>query len=152
MYTLDDMKKWVASVRDGADAYPDAQYLDSDDGYGGECLYFKGVVRNGPDNEGCIIGQFVVPLWRDDDIDWLHSQENAWGGYGLDAVLDDVDQLDIRFDTDNNEEYEAFTILRDWLVAVQQNQDTGHKWGEAVRKADIATFEAYGVEMEKEFK
>jgi hypothetical protein len=94
----------VAKVKELGEKYPDAIYEKLPIEMGPQrCSYSKGKVINGPEREGCIIGQALVEL-----------------GIDLECVKDN--------NSINN--YFESCEEADWLCDVQDLQDRGKSWGE----------------------
>lgn len=116
--TIDDV---VSTVKELAKKYPNARYcLPKGSGSGG-CENVRGIVENGPPEEGCIIGQSLRILGVPEDL--------IDGEYGVEESLDLC-----------SIHYESFGEMLPitFLIEVQENQDTGDTWGDAVEKATEA--------------
>ena len=105
------LEKIVEEVRALAEKYPNAVYQHVDSW----CHNLKGKVDNGPDCEGCLIGQAV---------------RNAGFMFPPCCERDGARSLmyKLGFDKDHS--------LSRWLGNVQTVQDGGHTWGVAVSVAD----------------
>ena len=103
----------ITQVRHLATEYPDARYYKA--AGSSFCEYADGPVTNGPGSEGCIMGQAARLL----DIDLF-----TWGRVEIYQLLEDEgwDIGDIN--------------AMDWLTQVQQIQDAGSTWGDAIVMAD----------------
>lgn len=110
----------LAQVKDAvkllAKQYPDARYQRPTSGV---CEYASGTVKNGPDTEGCIVGQAIREVAPEYVDKIRYSKSSAYGLFGY----------------SDNTEYVA-----KWISTVQVNQDVGRTWGEAV---DIANHSVY---------
>ena len=138
-YTIQDLREWAASVREGASQYPAALYQPVRD----ECLYFAGYVKDGPVEEGCLLGQYMVTLFPETEQSWLMAVEESEGGYGIDAVLSSANWDFVGgYDQDNERDHWEL-----WFSRVQSGQDSGHTWSQAVAYADDFMLEEYGVDM-----
>jgi hypothetical protein len=124
--SLDDI---IENVRDLAEQYPDAVYRS---GMHGLCSYTSGKAENGPDGEGCLLGQASISSFFEDyDLSlnervMVHSVICKLEREGL---LKDVTDQKVK-----------------WLKEVQYYQDRRNTWSEAVRGAD----QMIGNPLEKE--
>ena len=122
----------VAEVRRLAEEYPAAIYPTEESYYVTrpdgqeievECSYTQGIVKNGPETEGCIIGQAIA------------------------RVLPEVDLTDLEGDTPTNKGFVALleTEVGDprlrWMKNIQIHQDCGKPWARAVVLADEFTWQ-----------
>jgi hypothetical protein len=107
---IKDARKLAREVRKVANESKTTKYLPLE-GPGGLCHYDKGACTNG--SRGCIVGQ----AWR-----------RVWKG---EATLATVIASAL-FDLDDDG---GWQILR-WLDVVQEQQDQGATWGDAVASAD----------------
>ena len=103
----------ITQVRQLATDYPNARYHKA--AGSSYCEYADGTVTNGPDHEGCIMGQAARLL----EIDLSN-----WGRVEIHQLLDD-EGWDMH-------DYNAI----DWLTQVQQIQDGGSTWSDAIVIAD----------------
>jgi hypothetical protein len=113
----------IAAIRQAAAERPDHVYVKS---WMRSCQY---VDRNGEAHAGCLVGQ---GLWRKGIIgsSFIDAAANRMGIESLMSYLDFVPTRPQRV----------------WLVRVQDRQDIGRPWGEAVRLADedvLAQFSSY---------
>ena len=104
----------VTQVRELAAKYPKAQYHKEEGS--AYCDYEFGTVTNGPDTPGCIMGQAVRLLGVD---------TSGWGRGEIGPILEE-----------EGYEFPADDSNMDWLLAVQQRQDSGVTWGEAIKLTD----------------
>jgi hypothetical protein len=104
---MNDVEKLTQAVRELAFEYPNATYRSTDPR--GACHYYRGVVENGPPEEGCIMG---------------HAARRA-----------DLSELVERMQTPEPIHH-IMANCGGWLRCVQLGQDKGRTWGEAVRYAD----------------
>jgi len=117
-----DAAKMEAEIRRLATEFPDATYASTvlPDGTQ-RCYYDRGEVRNGPPEEGCIMGHAarnVLPqFYAQDLVDG--SEEAAIGSMIAEQGSENVD----------------------FFLYVQENQDSGLTWSEAVTKADVVIAE-----------
>jgi len=102
----------IGEVRALAKEFPKCVY-DSSNG----CRYTKGKCENGPDSEGCIIGQAAVRAGGD-----LTKFED-YTTQGIKHILHHCNIVE------NRKEYW-------WLNEVQKHQDDGTTWEYAVKVAD----------------
>lgn len=126
MIKLNDLQK---EVRRLANQYPNAIY-QSPNGFNG-CYYNVGIVANGPDTEGCLLGQAIRNL--EPEI--------------FEAITADSDDIVsliciMNEDFDNSEDEEG--DIEKWLSIVQGQQDGGKTWSEAVKIADLNMEEVMG--------
>lgn len=131
------LQRIVNKVRNIANAYPDAVYNTDEDT--GQCSYYKGFVENGPDQEGCIVGQAMVPeiavtISGDvieactDGLNLIYWQEAIDAGYdAIEGGFPIEEYPDVSDDV---------APLLNWLSEVQALQDSGYSWGTAVKQAD----------------
>lgn len=127
MKTLLDL---VDAIRKLGANYPDATYNNPD------CRYDSGEVLRGPHTVctvascqghaviGCIVGQGAALIGIDAEV----LEANGEDGYG--EFLEDLYRREL-VDT-----YDAPAGGWDWIGEVQQIQDSGKPWGEAVQRAD----------------
>ena len=115
MLTIDDV---ISRVRALAIAAPDNVYLDAGRG----CYYTRGDCENG--SVGCIFGQALAPEYKERlaAID-QHSACN---------IDDAITQLGIGADVSSA----AIADRIDWCNIIQQSQDSGETWRDAVAFAD----------------
>lgn len=120
MIKLNDLQK---EVRRLAAEYPNAIYQSLDG-----CYYNAGIVANGPDTEGCLLGQAIRNLDPEifEDI-----------GMDGDDIASLIQYMDEHFD--NSEDKEG--NIENWFSIVQGQQDNGETWSEAVKIADLNTEE-----------
>ena len=111
----DTVRDIIAKVRELADVYPNAVY---DDHGLSSCAYTKGIVRRGPDTEGCIFGQALRSV--------LEIDNPALEPVDYEAITDVLDHFHIERDGDQD----------DWMLLVQEHQDRQESWSEAVAIAD----------------
>ncbi len=104
-------QKIIAETRKVAAGNPDFVYQK----ISGACKY----VRNG--NPDCIIGH---ALWNVGLID----ADCPWDGYGVSSISNVIRDVDWGKGLDSDEV--------GWLSIVQDSQDTGYSWREAIAKAD----------------
>ena len=135
--TVPFLNRVIRKVRALAEAYPEARYVQLP---GGSCSYYRGTVENGPDSEGCIVGQAIIPeisvLKPEGDIYELFSDYLNLCVFSWDTPIEALAQ----FDEDEFSSYvdhtnDAIPLLQ-WLQTVQSYQDGGATWGSAVRQAD----------------
>lgn len=114
----------VAKVRELAGAHPTAIYQSTD--ANGACYYTRGLVRDHIDGEektigvGCLMGQALKAL--DVPEETLYEYEDSQICEVVEGLLLDVS------------EHSNAEIA--WLADVQQKQDAGNSWGNAVQLAD----------------
>lgn len=106
----------ITKVREIAAKYPNAVYMTDS----GRCLYSDGVVKDGPEQVGCIIGQCVRDEVEPEDMKmWDALCKGVVGIFGMiDKRTEDIPK----------------NVW--WLNTVQQQQDCGRTWGQAVTTAD----------------
>lgn len=115
--------KITDAIRKLATDYPNAVYVPPSGEIGdGKCFYTRGDVSDGPERSGCIVGQAVV-MARPELEDGL--KEVDYASMGAEDLLRDL-SLDLEL-----EEEELH-----WINSVQEHQDMGDCWSEAVREAD----------------
>ena len=115
----------IQAIRDLAAKYPNGLYQRPSNNPATQCSYIKGIVKDGPETCGCIVGQalrivdpniqpllFRYPTKSSTDL----FQENY---PGFDEILADLKAID-------------------WIGDVQKNQDNELTWSECVRLADAA--------------
>ena len=123
------MEDIVEGVRLLARKHPDAVYTmpENQEGETIGCAYTRGKVIDGPQSEGCVIGQVLLGLhYNPDDLD-SYDEFGNWMGVGP-AVSGLVTDLGL---TDEEDDPNFM-----WLVCVQMKQDNGTPWGIAVKEAD----------------
>ncbi len=113
------IKALVREVRELVEEYPNARY-SNDTG----CSYTLGEVVNGPQHDGCIIGQAakrlgIMELFRYGDGEAIHGETVA-------------DILSVRLGIDKDDPG------LEWLNKVQHEQDLGAPWGQAVDVTDMS--------------
>lgn len=116
------LKSLVAAVRSLAEASPDNIYcpeIVDVGGNGRNCFYSKGDCSDG--SKGCIIGQALVKL----GFDVARLDDNPPNVEGLLAGWRDYAEIE----NDTSE-------LQCWLAEVQESQDLGETWGQAVTRAN----------------
>ena len=101
----------INRIRKLADKYPGATYTPIDDE---SCSYTRGKVENGPEQEGCIVGQAAYGYLR----------------IPLDMDRSGVGTLVIDTRVQGSEEEIA------WMSEVQNQQDGGQTWEASVKAAD----------------
>lgn len=105
-----------AEVRRLAEAYPDAIYQSASQPDGRtKCFYDRGETTDGPPGQvGCIIGQAAANAAKPffDNVLQFGAEEAA-----ISEFIDSWDNAD-------------------FLITVQEAQDKGATWSEAVRRAD----------------
>jgi hypothetical protein len=116
MNISDEIKQLVARVRDLAARYPDAVYKGERGLFG--CSYVAGRVDNGPDSCGCLLGQAAQPGTR------LHTAMQERSARGIGSMCAGLGAVAV------------MTLDVEWLHTVQNFQDAGKTWGNAVVIAD----------------
>jgi len=112
----------IDAIRKLAANYPDAVYAN---GTMGACSYSQGAVTNGPERTGCIVGQAAALIGvSNQEIE--HGGETGYGEF-LDTLAKNK-----WLDTDSKSIGDQY----DWIGRVQERQDSGVEWGEAVKSAD----------------
>ena len=109
-------KQILKTVKELAKENPDTVYVSPNDE--GLCFYTKGACSNG--TEGCIIGQALVKLGVPKET-LAELDEKSQDITGL---LRNLDMVDLATFDDND--------YLDELTKIQNRQDSGCSWGEAV--------------------
>lgn len=91
--------------------YPYGKYIKTQ-GPGPTCMYTKGVVMNGPETQGCVVGQAISRVCPD-KFRYCVVKENSGGNISPAYIL----------------------FNSDFISSVQSNQDDGNTWGESLRLA-----------------
>lgn len=120
---MTDAIQVIKAVREVAAEQPDHVYRKPDDA--SNCHYVDR--DNGDRVPGCLVGQ---GLWKVGLIDGSLFDDYDVNGAGVAGILDYV-QID------------CLPIQSEWLERVQNRQDAGATWGEAVAYADSRTREMH---------
>lgn len=100
----------ISKVKELASDFPHAVYSEQQ-----TCYYTRGRVYDGPDTPGCIFGQAL----REDYYEILVNNDQE-------TITDVLELIGIDFDGDQG----------DWFLTVQEHQDKGEEWSEAVAIAN----------------
>lgn len=123
--SITSVKEIEAKVRELASKYPDAEYQTPDTA----CYYTQGRVRNGPEREGCLMGQALIELNPNEEEYLAHQDVGESVG-----IMDILGQMhDVPDDPETSR----------WLDRVQASQDGGQSWAEAIAHADEARRHEY---------
>ncbi len=126
MRLIPTMSHIVHAVRRLATLYPNAIYIEPDDA--GACMYTVGEVNNGPQRDGCIIGQALLIEGIAADASNMENMEVGAPDMLRQLVNDEHLAQDIAGIDQST--------VRQWFGWVQSVQDGGVTWAEAVRQAD----------------
>lgn len=107
----------VDKIRELGKRYPDGKYVKED----GECRYTLGSVAKGPIRCGCIVGQAIVEL----DPSLVDVLRDADCKFSIDApgICTKVSIV-------------LTNVQKSWLRKVQNEQDQGETWSDAIATAD----------------
>lgn len=114
MINLSDLKNEVIKL---ALEYPDAIYKDVNG-----CYYGTGLVINGPETEGCLIGQGICRL----DEEVFEEITSIYNGESFNSLIRSFKNYFLIDDEENKR----------WLIDTQTKQDEGLTWKKAVDYAN----------------
>lgn len=122
-FTKEETQKITEEVIKICKEYPNAIYKKSYTGTGPTCKYSQYIVLNGPDTEGCVIGQGIRRACPEKFAEIVDIETNSKIING--SVFWSMDS--------------ASTVFGEGLLAdIQSHQDQGRTWGEALRLSTLS--------------
>ena len=109
--------KFIEGLRDFVQKRPDTKYSKGNYRF---CSYNKGKCTDG--TQGCLFGQYVKSI---NPKQYQKYMDESGGGIGH-LISEGMFGLDTQQPTN----------FVEWCDAVQQSQDRGNTWGEAILEAD----------------